>query len=171
MEECIREYGGLVWTITRRYVSDPLAAEDVVQEIFTDLWKSASRYDPAVAAESTFIGVLARRRSIDWIRKLSRQPTLEPLPEAENINQVSMEPSASKRCEGKEVRGALRLLPEETQHLFALHFDKGLSHPEISRETSLPLGTVKTKLRRGLIEVRTILSRLDSGSLSTLPNS
>ena len=104
MENCIVKYGGLVWSIAQRYVKDRSAAEDVVQETFTDLWKSAKRYDPAIATECTFIGMLARRRAIDFARKQSRQPLLEPLPEAETLPHASTEPSASVRCESADFR-------------------------------------------------------------------
>lgn len=164
MENCIGKYGGLVWSIAQRYVKDRSAAEDVVQETFTDLWKSAKRYDPAIATECTFIGMLARRRAIDWARKESRRPIMETLPESESLVEGAVEPSAALRCENNDVREALEHLPEETRRIFALHFDQGMTHPEIVAETGLPLGTVKTRLRRGLIEVRNILTRLESKS-------
>lgn len=167
MENCISKYGGLVWSIAQRYVKDRTAAEDVVQETFTDLWKSAKRYDPAIATECTFIGMLARRRAIDFARKQSRQPLLEPLPDAETLPHATTEPSAAVRCESADVREALKQLPEETQTIFALHFDEGMTHPEIAEKTGIPLGTVKTRLRRGLIEVRNILRRLDGATQTT----
>lgn len=162
METCVTKYGGLVWSIAQRYAKDRSSAEDIVQETFTDLWKSAGRYDPSVASESTFIGMLARRRAIDFARKESRRPMLEPMPDAESLPHASQEPSAAVRCESEEVRAALKQLPEETQQIFTLHFDEGMTHPEIVEKTGLPLGTVKTRLRRGLIDVRNILHRLES---------
>ena len=162
MEHCIRKYGGLVWTIARRYVKDHSSAEDVVQETFTDLWRTARRYDPAIATECTFIGMLARRRAIDWARKESRQPIFETLPDTESLDHGVVESSASLRCEAEDVRAALKQLPEETQHIFSLHFDQGMTHPEIVVETGLPLGTIKTRLRRGLIDVRNILAKAES---------
>jgi RNA polymerase sigma-70 factor (ECF subfamily) len=161
MEDCLTKYGGLVWSIAQRYAKDRSSAEDIVQETFTDLWKSAGRYDPAVATESTFIGMLARRRAIDFARKESRRPIFETLPDAEALPHVSPEPSAARSCESQDVRDALKQLPEETQQIFCLHFDEGMTHPEIVEETGLPLGTVKTRLRRGLIDVRNILHRLE----------
>ena len=168
MESCITKYGGLVWSIAQRYVKDRGAAEDVVQDTFTDVWKSAKRYDPAIATECTFIGMLARRRAIDYVRKQSRQPELEPLPEAESLPHASDAPSPALSCETEDVRKALDRLPDDTRELFALHFDQGLTHPEISDKTGMPLGTVKTRLRRGLIEVRNHLRRLegDAGTSS-----
>lgn len=169
MEKCIAQYGGLVWSIARRYVKDHSSAEDVVQETFAEVWKSAKRYDPAIATECTFIGMLARRRAIDFARKESRRPSLEPLPEGEGLPLAASEPSAAQSCASKDVRSALRQLPEETQHLFALHFDEGMTHPEIASRTGLPLGTVKTRLRRGLVEVRNILRRLEGGGEPSTP--
>ena len=171
MDHCITKYGGLVWSIARRHVKDHSAAEDVVQETFTDLWKSAKRYDPAIATECTFVGMLARRRAIDFARKESRRPLLEPLPEAESLPYATTEPTAAVRCESENVRAALRELPGETQQIFSLHFDEGMTHPEIAEKTGLPLGTVKTRLRRGLIEVREKLRRLDGAqsSISATP--
>lgn len=167
MENCITKYGGLVWSIAQRYVSDRSSAEDVVQETFTDLWKSAKRYDPAIATECTFVGMLARRRAIDFARKESRRPRLEPLPEEGSMPEPSTDPEGSLRCESEDVRAALRQLPDETQKIFTLHFDEGMTHPEIVEKTGLPLGTVKTRLRRGLIEVRNQLRRLDGAQPAT----
>ncbi|NNM31221.1 MAG: sigma-70 family RNA polymerase sigma factor [Akkermansiaceae bacterium] len=164
MNQCITRYGGLVWSIARRYVRDRGAAEDVVQETFTDIWKSAKRYDPAIATECTFIGILARRRAIDWVRKQNRQPLFESLPEADPLPHVSDDPSPALACESGDVRKALGLLPEDTRELFTLHFDQGLTHPEIAEKTGTPLGTVKTRLRRGLIELRNHLRRLEGGA-------
>ena len=166
MEQCITKYGGLVWSIAQRYVKDRSSAEDVVQEIFTDLWKSAKRYDPAVATECTFVGVLARRRAIDYARKESRQPRLEPLPETETLSHGSTGPDAAASCKTEDVRAVMKQLPEETQHIFSLHFDQGMTHPEIVEHTGLPLGTVKTRLRRGLIELRNKLRLLEGANPS-----
>jgi len=166
MEQCIRKYAPLVWSIAKRHVQDHSAAEDIVQETFTDLWKSAKRYNPDIASESTFVGLLARRRAVDFVRKESRRPKLEPLPDAEQLPQATIESAASLNCESNDVRSALKKLPEETQEIFSLHFDKGMTHPEIVEKTGLPLGTVKTRLRRGLIELRNNFRRFDSGKQS-----
>jgi RNA polymerase sigma factor (sigma-70 family) len=170
MEHCISKYGGLVWTIAKRYVRDHSSAEDVVQETFTDLWRSAHRYDPAVATECTFIGMLARRRAIDWVRKESRRPSFESLPDTELSAHGVVESSVALRCESADVRESIKQLPEDTQQLFTLHFDKGMTHPEIVAATGLPLGTVKTRLRRGLIEVRNMLARAGSESQPAVPS-
>ena len=169
MEQSITKFGPLVWSIAKRHVQDHSALEDIVQETFTDLWKSAKRYNPAIATESTFVGLLARRRAIDFARKENRRPQFEPLPDADSLPHASIESSAALRCESKDVRAALKELPEETQQIFSLHFDEGMTHPEIVEKTGLPLGTVKTRLRRGLIDLRNKFRRLDSGQSPSNP--
>ena len=168
MEKCINRYGPLVWSIARKHVSDHSAAEDIVQETFTDLWKSAKRFNASIASESTFVGVLARRRAIDFVRKESRRPQLEPLPETDALPQAAIESAATLRCESSDVQAALKKLPEETREIFMLHFEQGMTHPEIVEKTGLPLGTVKTRLRRGLIELRNKLRRLDGDQPTSL---
>ncbi|QTN31050.1 sigma-70 family RNA polymerase sigma factor [Akkermansiaceae bacterium] len=167
MEHCIKRYGNLVWSIALRYVKNRSSAEDAVQETFTDIWKSAKRYDPSIATECTFIGLLARRRCIDFARRENRSPRFEPFPEIVEIPHSFIDSSSAIRCDGLQVRAALQILPDETQRIFSLHFEQGMSHPEIVEETGLPLGTVKTRLRRGLIEVRNHLRRIDGANPST----
>ena len=166
MGHCIKEYAPLVWSIVRRYVKNPSSAEDVVQETFTDLWKSAKRYNPAIATHTTFVGLLARRRAIDFTRKEGRRLQPESLPEEENLFFASDHPSPLARCEREDVRKALQGLPEETRTIFVLHFEEGMTHPEIVEKTGLPLGTVKTRLRRGLIDLRNQLCPGDGASNS-----
>lgn len=161
MEQCIKVYGGLIWSVALRYAADRSQAEDIVQEVFMDLWRSAHRFDGSIASEKTFVGLLARRRSIDYTRKLRRQPPVEPLMAAESLPEENLEPSGERRVEHSEVREVLNSLPEATRELFTLHFEDGLTHPEIADRTGLPLGTVKTRLRRGLIELRNRLRRLE----------
>lgn len=166
MERCIDRYGSLVWAIAQRYVKNRSCAEDVVQETFTDLWKVANRYDPALATESTFIGMLAKRRAIDYVRRESRMPQLVPMSDFDENFQSFIDSPSGIRSDGSDVRAALQTLPEDTQTIFSLHFDKGMSHPEIVEKTGIPLGTVKTRLRRGLIDVRNQLRRLEGAKPS-----
>jgi RNA polymerase sigma-70 factor (ECF subfamily) len=170
MEQCITKYGPLIWSIAKRHVSDHSAVEDIVQETFTDLWKSAKRYNPDIATESTFLGLLARRRAIDHVRKESRRPQLEPLPDAESLTHATVESTANFHCDSADVRTALKGLSEESQKIFSLHFDEGMTHPEIVEKTGLPLGTVKTRLRRGLVDLRNKFRRLENDQPPLSPN-
>lgn len=171
MDQCISKYGNLVWSITQRYINNRSTAEDVVQEIFTELWKSAERYDSKVANEATFIGVLARRRSIDYIRKEKRSPIDQQGMDSEYISSLPAATSKPIDCESQNIRAAIKQLSTETQKIFNLHFDKGMTHPEIVESTGLPLGTIKTRLRRGLIEVRNMLRKPENSNVFTTPAS
>ena len=159
MNLCITRSGGIVWSIVRRYLKDGAEAEDLVQEVFTEIWKKAGSFDPALASESTFVGLVARRRSIDFLRRQGRQPGFEPLAAAESLPEPSAD-SSSVRCDPETVKSSLASLPADTRELFHLFFQDGFTHPEIAEKTGLPLGTVKTRLRRGLISLRDHLQRL-----------
>ena len=155
MKKCIDQYGPLVWSIVCRRISDRNDAEETCQEIFTEVWQKAESYKPSVARESTFIGLIARRRAIDWQRRQNRLPLLtdlESIPEASAAT-----PLAGINLDRELLWKALEQLPKKTRELFTLHFVKGMTHEEIVQETGLPLGTVKTKLRRGLIDARKFL--------------
>ena len=169
MRECIEAHGPLVWGIVRRRVKDHFAAEDLVQEIFTEVWKSSGRYDPAIASEAGFISMIARRRAIDWLRRQQRLPEMESLPEKSEIPAEVSVPGLG--MDRDTLWAALKRLPDETRRLFVLHFEKGMTHGEIADLTGQPLGSVKTRLRRGLIEARALLQRDSGGGMNLNPDS
>ena len=154
MQECLDRYGGLVWSMARRYA--PAEAEDAVQEIFVDLWKSAGRFDPAVASEAAFIAVISRRRLIDRVRASKRTPAAA---RAAAAVPEGIDPGASpERCaEAAQAVRALDALRPEQREVLLLAACQGLSHDEIAERTGIPLGTVKAHVRRGLLRVRSAL--------------
>ena len=160
MRQCIARHGGIVWTIVKRYLSDTTEAEDLVQEIFTEIWKKADAFNPAIAAESTFVGMIARRRAIDFLRRQGRQPGFETLDAIQSFSHNPWEGTSSVTCDPDVVKSSLANLPPETRELFQLFFESGFTHPEIAEKTGLPLGTIKTRLRRGLITLREQLQRI-----------
>ncbi len=163
MNRCITQYGGLVWAIARRYIKDSAEAEDLVQEVFTEVWKKSASFNPTLASESTFIGLIARRRAIDFLRRSGRRPDFEPLSAAEALPQPVFQ-NHSVTCDPETVRSSLANLPADTRQLFHLFFEDGFTHPEIAEKTGLPLGTIKTRLRRGLITLRDQLQRLGTSN-------
>lgn len=160
MRALIKRYSGLVWSLVRRKISSQNDAEDLVQEIFADVWKSAHRYDATMGSEDTFVAMITRRRIIDQIRRIGRAPkqvTLEApnartaCSENEDIERLDTTPNA------KRIMRVLKSLRPERRQTIELAVVHGLSHSQIAESTGMPLGTVKAHLRRGLDEVRTLL--------------
>ena len=155
---CVARYGPLVWTLAHRRLRNTADAEDAVQEVFIDLWRSADRFDPRVAEEITFVAMIARRRLIDRVRKDARQPSAAPLDGHDGPPAVDPGGPVGDRLElGEEARLAaeqLERLPTDAQRVLRLSIFDGLSHGEIAARTSLPLGTVKSHIRRGLDTLR-----------------
>jgi RNA polymerase sigma-70 factor (ECF subfamily) len=152
MHECIDRFGGLIWSIVRRSIRNETEAEDLVQQILTEIWKTAGTYNPMAGTESTFVAMIARRRTIDALRKSRREPAFEPLETAADLPAATS--AAPTTHDAEAVRSSLACLPDDTRDLFRLFFEEGFTHPEIADKTGLPLGTVKTRLRRGLLAIR-----------------
>lgn len=158
VQECLDRYGGLVWSLARRFCSNREEAEDAAQEVFIEIWNKAKRYDPTLSSEITFIAMIARRRLIDRSRR--RQRALQ----AEAFDDDSSFPTDDHAQElvdigdeaAKAASALQRLRPDE-QKVLKLAIYEGLSHDQIAKVTTLPLGTVKTHLRRGLARVREML--------------
>lgn len=159
VQQCIDAYGALVWSLARRYSPSLGDAEDVVQEVFIDLWKSASRYDPAIAGEATFVTMITRRRIIDRRRSASREParSAADLRELPLMGAEAAPGPAEQNEEAQLAAEALRQLLPEEQQVIRLAVVDGWSHSQIAAHLRIPLGTVKTQVRRGLIRVRELL--------------
>ena len=157
VQECIARFGGLVWSLARRIGLPESEAEDVVHEIFTELWKNGYKYDASIASETAFVATIARRRLIDRRRRLGRQPLRVTLPDDAGEPLRTVRDGASISEEATRAAGAFIQLSTEQQRVLRLSVYEGLSHELISRATGMPLGTVKTHARRGLIRLRELL--------------
>ena len=157
VQDCLNAYGGLVWSLARRMSPNGDEAEDAVQEIFIDIWKNAARFDEAQASETTFVAMIARRRLIDRLRKTNRQPNID------SLEDIVAEPSNGKNpdlqvcVEAQEAAEAMKNLRPEQRQILHLSIVQGFSHQEIADALKMPLGTVKTHARRGLLQVREFL--------------
>ncbi|MFN0011864.1 MAG: sigma-70 family RNA polymerase sigma factor [Phycisphaerales bacterium] len=157
VRELLDRYGGLVYSLARRFILDPSEIEDAVQEVFSQLWQNAGRFDPRLGAEETFVSTITRRRLIDRRRRIRRRTRdqvdadvgLQPAPD--------MEAASDLRDEAARAAELLATLRPEQQTCLRLSIYRGLSHEEIARITGLPLGTVKTHVRRGLISLRDLM--------------
>ena len=157
VKEVMDQFGGLVWSLARRSCFNPADAEDATQEIFLDIWKSAGRYDESKGSETLFVAMIARRRLIDRIRRQSRQPHMEDVdaPGFELVGSTSLD--GETVSEAALAAQAVATLKPAQQRVLELGLLQGLSHSEIADVTGMPLGTVKTQMRRGLIKVRELM--------------
>lgn len=168
VRECIDRYGGLVWSLARRLLFSDAEAQDAVQEVFIEIWKHAGRYDPAIASETAFVAMIARRRLIDRRRRSSRSPERESLEDhAETIAFVPSGP-AENADEIAQATTALLQLSSQQQKVLRLSIYQGLSHERIARAIGLPLGTVKTHARRGLLKLRALLEASRGGAANDI---
>ena len=157
IQDCLNTYGGLIWSLARRMSPNTDDAEDAVQEIFIDIWKNAERFDESQSSERTFVAMIARRRLIDRLRYSNRRIS------ADSLEDVLVEPSNNSdkdlqiSVEAREAAQALKSLRPEQRQVLQLSIIQGMSHQEISDTTGMPLGTVKSHARRGLLQVREFL--------------
>jgi RNA polymerase sigma-70 factor (ECF subfamily) len=163
VQDCLDTFGGIVWSLARRMSPNTDDAEDAVQEIFLDVWKNAERFDEAQASETTFIAMIARRRLIDRLRKTYRQPNTDSLEDILTEPTKGGDPDVQFCIEAKEAAKAMKSLRPEQRQVLHLSIVQGFSHQEIADALQLPLGTVKTHARRGLLQVRENLGLEDTG--------
>jgi RNA polymerase sigma-70 factor (ECF subfamily) len=163
VKECLQRYGPLVWSLARKLWNDLSAVEDLVQEIFIDVWKSAGQYDPARASEATFIATITRRRAIDRRRRIARTPVAEPIEPDLSIGEDPGLGAVELGDEARRARAALAQLKPEQRRVILMSVVDGLTHQEIATSTGLPLGTVKSHIRRGLDQAAQILGSSEGG--------
>ena len=160
LNHCIERYGNLIWSIAKRYSPSQADAEDAVQEIFLELWQKADRFNPSLSAESTFVTMIARRRLIDRFRKQSRSVEASGV-ENDFNEQPDMSSTASAELidEAAKATRCLDALVINQRDILRKSIHEGKSHSQISTELQIPLGSVKSFARRGLIQLRQCMDK------------
>ena len=153
----LQRYSGTVWGLARRTCRSAEDAEDATQEIFVEVWRSADRFDPAAGSELTFLLTIARRRLIDRLRRQGRRPAPELLADPGAIAAPATKDVGELRDEVARAQQALMQLKPEQQQVLDLALGQGRTHQEISAAIGIPLGTVKSHARRGLLRLREML--------------
>lgn len=151
-------YKSILFGLILRILHSREEAEDVLQEVFLQVWRRAGDFDEARGRAFTWLVTLARSRAIDRLRSLaSRERTTEEATRdvADNISDASLDAIKSEQSE--IVRGALSQLPEEQRRTLLLAYFEGLTQSEIAEALKTPLGTVKTRMRSGMIRLRELL--------------
>jgi len=155
-------HGGGAYSLAHRIVGDPGAAEDVTQEAFLSIWRSGARFDPARGSVRSWTLGVVRNRAIDALRRQSgKAPKLDFDDDATLAAQPAAEltdSEAIRRETARRVRGAMRRLPEEQSEVIGLAYFGGFTHSEIAQMLSMPLGTVKGRMRLGLEKIRVSLA-------------
>lgn len=148
-------YGGLVYSVAKRILGDSGSAEEVLQDIFHQLWRNASRFDSVRGSLSGWLLVMARNRSIDRVRRQTPSVEEEVVATLEG-RALDLESAAAQNEMAERVRAALGALPEAQRQAMELAYFEGLTQSEIAKRTGHPLGTIKTRLRAALASLKTV---------------
>jgi RNA polymerase sigma-70 factor, ECF subfamily len=154
MTSLFDRYGGLVYSVGMRVLKDSKGAEDLLQDVFFQLWRNPKSFLPSRGSLGAWLLVVTRNRAIDVLRRRRPMDSVDdyPISSGENI--------ASKVEQGammQKVRSVLTSLPPEQRNAVELAYFEGLSQTEISERTGDPLGTVKTRIRLALMSLRKAL--------------
>lgn len=155
--EFLRRHTNLVLGQARRFCRNVQDAEDAVQDIFLEVWRCAGRYDPQQGSEVTFVATIARRRLVDRLRRQTSRPAAELLEDPGVLPARIETDNVDMREEAARAREAMQQLRPEQREVLELALGHGQSHQEIAATVGIPLGTVKSHARRGLIRLRQML--------------
>lgn len=160
VEDCLQRYSGLVWSLSRRWLSNSADAEDASQEIFLEIWKKAKSFDPSRSSEAAFVTLITRRRLIDRLRRTSSTASTLNMSaiEFDVAEEATVQPAELADEAGKALRCIERLSSEQKQ-VIELSIHHGCSHSRIAERLSLPLGTVKSFARRALLQLKDCMAK------------
>jgi RNA polymerase sigma-70 factor (ECF subfamily) len=155
MADVFDRYGGMVYSVALRVLKDKEQAEDVMQDIFFQLWSKPAAYVPGRGSLGAWLLVVARNRAID---KLRRRKASDSPDDIVLLSHTDLAAEAERNVLMEKVRDVLKNLPPEQLKSLELAYFQGLSHSEIAEQTGDPLGTVKTRIRLALIGLRKALA-------------
>jgi RNA polymerase sigma-70 factor (ECF subfamily) len=145
-----------VFGVVRRVLRDSSQAEEVTQEVFVEIWKQATRFDPERGSVRTWAVMIAHRRAVDRVRSEQSHRDRQVTVAAAAVEApASPEDDAVEAEDRQRARAAMATLPAAQREALELAFYDGLTHVQISEHLGVALGTVKTRIRDGLIRLRT----------------
>ncbi len=148
-------YSPVVYAVALRVLGDTGAAEDVLQDVFMQLWRNPGAFDSSRGSLGAWLAVITRNRAIDALRKRRPENDIEDVI-------ISVEPDMAGEADrarvGEKVRAALGTMPDPQRKALELAYYEGLTHSEIAAKTGEPLGTIKTRIRAGLLTLRKAFS-------------
>jgi RNA polymerase sigma-70 factor (ECF subfamily) len=156
MAQLYERYSAIVYSVALRVLGDTGAAEDILQEVFMQLWRSPDTFDATRGSLPGWLAVITRNRAIDSLRKRR--------PEADITDVIlCIEPDLVRSAEWSRaletIRGTLGSMPSPQRSALEMAFFEGLTHSEIAEKTGEPLGTIKTRIRTGLLTLRKAFTR------------
>lgn len=157
-------YGRLIYAVALRITGDRQTAEEVVQDVFQSVWQTASSFQPGLGTFSAWLLGVARHRAIDATRskreraRANEQTLIDTWPVAD---EVSLDTEIDRRVTRDTIRAALAELPNNQRQTIELAYYGGLTRAEIATRLGEPLGTVKTRMRLGLLKLRALLRPLE----------
>src|SRR5271155_1078706 len=151
LAELYDRYSPVVYAVALRVLSDTGAAEDVLQEVFLQLWRNPGAFDAARGNLGSWLAVITRNRAIDSLRKRRPEKDIEDV-----ILSVSpdLAGNAERASAAQKVRGVMGTMSPAQRTALEMAYWEGMSHSEIADKTGEPLGTVKTRIRAGLTTLR-----------------
>jgi RNA polymerase sigma-70 factor (ECF subfamily) len=156
-----------IYSVILRILRSPSEAEEVLQEVFVRVWTRADSYDERLGSPTAWLLRIARNRAIDRFRSKRSRPETEPAAENQELDRVpTTSPSDNPEAltmgtaTAGAIRSALAGLPESQRALIEAAFFEGYTHQELAARFGVPLGTVKTRIRTGLIVMRERLEHL-----------
>lgn len=149
-------YSGLVFSEAKRILRDTGAAEEILQDLFYQVWRTSERFDPAKGSLAGWLLVAARNRAISKLRR--KNTATEELHENSVSLAADLESRALQNLLIDKVRKVMKSLPENQRQVLESAYFEGMSHSEIAEKTGQPLGTVKTRIRSAMEALKKVLS-------------
>jgi RNA polymerase sigma-70 factor (ECF subfamily) len=151
MEQLYKRYSAIVYSVALRILGDTGAAEDILQEVFMQLWRSPDTFDATRGSLPGWLAVITRNRAIDSLRR--RRPESD-ITDVVVSNEPDLVGSTEMIRALEKIRGALGQMPAAQRSALEMAFFEGLTHTEIAEKAGEPLGTIKTRIRAGLLTLR-----------------
>jgi RNA polymerase sigma-70 factor (ECF subfamily) len=159
-EDLFRLFSSTVLGIVRRVLRDPAQSEEVTQEVFVEIWRTATRFDAERGAVASYIATLAHRRAVDRVRSEQAHSNRQERVAAEtptiglDLVEGTVLDGVESDLIGRRVRSAVESLTGLQREAIELAYYRGYSYPQVAQLLDVPLGTVKTRIRDGMIRLR-----------------
>ncbi len=161
LEDLYDTYSGIALGVAYRVFGNLSDAEAVLQDVFLEVWRSGSSYNPSSGSARTWLLAIVRHRAIDVLRRRPRVP-LDALDEHfQAAGQTDVPAQVTSHIDGQRMRHALQLLPPEHLQVIQLAYYAGLTHQEMAEQLGVPLGTIKGRVRLAMDRLRRALRDAD----------